>query len=79
VTAGTIYRWEFTRDGRAFTVNIRDEVVVNDRMTLMALSRAGMGLGSLTDRQRRPERESSSRTWRMDSGADLFLYFPAHS
>jgi DNA-binding transcriptional LysR family regulator len=82
VTAGTIYRWEFARDGRAFTVNMRDAVVVNDRMTLMTLSRAGMGLTYLTDVEAaqagKGKLEAVLGEWIPES-AGLFLYFPAHT
>jgi DNA-binding transcriptional LysR family regulator len=82
VTAGTIYRWEFARDGRAFTVHMRDEVVVNDRMTLMTLARAGMGLAYLTDREAalagKGKLEAVLDKWIPES-VGLFLYFPAHT
>jgi DNA-binding transcriptional LysR family regulator len=82
VTAGTIYRWEFARGGRAFTVNVRDEVVVNDRMSLMTLSRAGMGLAYLTDGEAalagKGKLEPVLGEWIPES-AGLFLYFPAHT
>jgi DNA-binding transcriptional LysR family regulator len=82
VTVGTVYRWEFARDGRAFTVNLRDTVVVNDRMTLMTLSRAGMGLAYLTNgeaaRAGKGKLQAVLGEWIPES-AGLFLYFPAHT
>jgi DNA-binding transcriptional LysR family regulator len=82
VTAGTIYRWEFARDGRAFTVNMRDGIVVNDRMTLMTLSRAGMGLAYLADGEAvqagKGKLVAVLGEWIPES-AGLFLYFPAHT
>ena len=82
VTAGTLHRWEFARDGRNFTVNTRGEVVVNDRLTLMALARAGLGLAYLTDREAaqagKGKLEAVLRDWVPDS-AGLFLYFPART
>ena len=82
MTAGTIYRWEFARDGRAFTINTRDEVVVNDRVTLMTLARAGLGLAYLTDGEAaqagRGRLESVLGDWISES-AGMFLYFPAHT
>jgi len=82
VTAGTIYRWEFARDGRAFTVNLRDEVVVNDRMSLMTLSQAGMGLAYLTDGEAaqagKGKLEAVLSEWIPES-TGFFLYFPAYT
>jgi DNA-binding transcriptional LysR family regulator len=82
VTAGTIYRWEFSRNGRAFTVNTRDEVVVNDRLTLMSLAKASLGLAYLTDGEAaqagRGKLEAVLEDW-IPKSAGLFLYFPART
>jgi DNA-binding transcriptional LysR family regulator len=82
VTAGTLYRWEFARDGRAFTVNTRDEIVVNDRKTLLTLSQAGMGLAYLANAEaaqaEKGKLEAVLGAWIPES-ASLFLYFPART
>jgi DNA-binding transcriptional LysR family regulator len=82
VTAGTVHRWEFARDGRVFTINMRDEVIVNDRMTLTTLAKAGMGLAYLADGE---ASQAGSRMleavladWIPES-AGFFLYFPART
>lgn len=39
-----IYRWEYARDGRDFTIETRGPIVTNDGATMMAALRAGVGI-----------------------------------
>ena len=44
LTAGSIYRWEFERGGREFSVDVPGGVTVNDGTLMMSLALKGMGL-----------------------------------
>jgi DNA-binding transcriptional LysR family regulator len=82
-TAGTLYRWEFARDGRKFSVDVRGGMVVNDSALMRALAVRGMGLvytGDLAARaaMARGELEPVLQPYLPDAAA-LFLYFPVRS
>ncbi|PXW24700.1 LysR family transcriptional regulator [Paraburkholderia caballeronis] len=49
VTSGQRHRWEFTRRGRDVTVDVPGRIVVNDRSSLLALARRGLGLAYVAD------------------------------
>ncbi|MCB8882791.1 LysR family transcriptional regulator [Acidisoma cellulosilytica] len=80
VTAGRLYHWEFARDDRSFTIRTRDEILTNDRLTLMTLARAGLGLAYLTEGEAAQAGEGKLepvlRDWITESPG-LFLYFSA--
>lgn len=44
---GTLYRWEFERDGRAFTVLPRPRILADDGPTLREMALAGLGVTCL--------------------------------
>ncbi|NLH83374.1 MAG: LysR family transcriptional regulator [Phyllobacteriaceae bacterium] len=46
---GTLYRWEFERDGRALTALPRPRFVVDDGGTLADMARAGLGVACLLE------------------------------
>lgn len=46
---GTLYRWEFERDGRALSILPRARVVVDDGAALTDMARAGLGVACLLD------------------------------
>lgn len=46
---GTLYRWEFERDGRAVTALPRPRFVADDGTTLVEMARAGLGVTCLLD------------------------------
>lgn len=82
-TAKTVYRWEFQRNGRAFSVDAAGGIIVNDHLTLIALARAGAGLAYTADLvaarelaagELRPVLQSFRRGSR-----GLYLYFPRRS
>lgn len=43
-SSGGIYRWEFTRDGRTFEVDLNGRVVTNDLRTMVEAALQGVGL-----------------------------------
>lgn len=82
-TARSVYRWQFERRGRAFSVGVAGGLIVNDHLTMIALARAGAGLvytadlvaaRELAGKRLKPVLEPY---WR--SSAGLFLYFPQRS
>ena len=44
LTAGSIYRWEFVRGSREFSVDVPGGVTVNDGTLMVSFARRGMGL-----------------------------------
>jgi DNA-binding transcriptional LysR family regulator len=78
-----VYRWEFERDGREFSIDPPGKIVVNDSALMHSLASAGVGLIYATDliaehelRQGRLERALERHLPRTPG---LFLYFPARS
>jgi DNA-binding transcriptional LysR family regulator len=47
--SGSIYRWEFERDGRALSFDITGSIIVNDGTLLVSLALAGLGLAYVAD------------------------------
>jgi len=82
-TAKSVYRWEFQRKGRPFSVDVAGAVIVNDHLTLIALARAGVGLCYTADLVAAPELEAKRlRAVLLPyciSGPGLHLYFPMRS
>jgi DNA-binding transcriptional LysR family regulator len=48
-TSGAMYRWEFARRGRAFSVGVEGPLVVNDGALTIALAVRGLGLTYIAD------------------------------
>lgn len=44
-TTGTLYRWEFLRDGQVFDLAVRGNLIANDNRVLIDAVRAGAGIG----------------------------------
>ena len=83
ITAGTIYRWEFVRDGVEVEVAVTGRVVVNDTDLTLRAALDGLGLAYLFDVMTAPY-EAAGRLERVlqpyalvEPG--LFLYYPARS
>ncbi|WFU46574.1 LysR family transcriptional regulator [Sinorhizobium terangae] len=80
-TSGTIYRWEFEREGRDFSVDAPGGLTVNDFLLLIELAQAGMGLAYLPEPSVR-EAVAAGRLERvlhayLPTSPGLFIYFPA--
>jgi DNA-binding transcriptional LysR family regulator len=82
-TAKTVYRWQFRRKGREFTVDAAGSVIVNDHLSMIALAKAGVGLAYTADLIAAPAvAEGALRPVLEDfspKGQGLYLYFPARS
>jgi DNA-binding transcriptional LysR family regulator len=82
-TAKSVYRWEFQRKGRPFSVDVAGAIIVNDHLTMIALARAGAGLAYTADLV--AARELGAKRLRAVllpycvSGPGLHLYFPMRS
>jgi DNA-binding transcriptional LysR family regulator len=79
--SGTIYRWEFERDGSDFSVDAPGALTVNDFQMLMEMAEAGTGLAYLPDLSVR-DAVTSGRLERvlepyLPRSPGLFIYFPA--
>ncbi|MEI3851553.1 MULTISPECIES: LysR family transcriptional regulator [Ensifer] len=79
--SGTIYRWEFEREGRDFSVDVPGGLTVNDFQMLMEMAEAGTGLAYLPDLSVR-DAVATGRLERvleayLPTSPGLFIYFPA--
>jgi DNA-binding transcriptional LysR family regulator len=82
-TARTVYRWQFVRDGREFSLDAPGGITVNDHLTMVELARRGIGLAYTADLVAAPylksgELERVLEGW-LPTLPGLFLYFPARS
>lgn len=79
--SGTIYRWEFERDGRDVSVDAPGALTVNDFQMLIEMAEAGTGLAYLPDLSVR-DAVTGGRLERvleayLPTSPGLFIYFPA--
>jgi DNA-binding transcriptional LysR family regulator len=81
--SGAIYRWEFERDGREFSVDVPGSITVNDFDLLMQMARSGAGLSYLANLSVRDAIAEGHLESVLDdylpTSPGLFLYFPARS
>ncbi len=78
-----LHRWGFKRGSRQFLVNVKGQLVVDDRRLLIDFAVAGLGLAFVTDR----EVQTHLAAGRLEpllqafipSDSGLFLYFPERS
>jgi DNA-binding transcriptional LysR family regulator len=82
LTAGSIYRWEFVRGRREFSVEVGG-VTVNDGALMMTLALKGMGLIYTADlfaaREVAAGQLESVLHEFLPTSPGLFLYFPART
>jgi DNA-binding transcriptional LysR family regulator len=82
-TARTVYRWEFKRRGREFTLDPPGGIVVNDHLTAVALAKRGLGLTYTADLVVERELKSGALedilAANLPTKPGLFLYFPART
>jgi DNA-binding transcriptional LysR family regulator len=80
-TARVVYRWEFLRKGREYSLDPPGGVVVNDHMIMIALARRGLGLAYTADLIAARELASGELepvlASYLPTRPGLFLYFPA--
>jgi DNA-binding transcriptional LysR family regulator len=81
--ARKIYRWEFERDGREFSVDPPKGIVVNDAGLLVSLAVQGQGLIYTADafaaREIAERRLEPALNQFLPTSPGLFLYFPARA
>jgi DNA-binding transcriptional LysR family regulator len=82
-TAGTIYRWQFVRNKREFSVEPRGGIAVNDHLAMIDFAKRGLGLAYTADLVAAPALASRAleevlRPY-LPTKPGLFLYFPARS
>jgi DNA-binding transcriptional LysR family regulator len=82
-TARTIYRWEFVRGRKPFSVEPPGGVTVNDHLSMIELARRGNGLAYTLDLLARRALAAGELeevlARHLPSTPGLFLYFPARS
>jgi DNA-binding transcriptional LysR family regulator len=80
-TSRLVYRWDFLRRGREFSLDPPGSVVVNDHITMIALARRGIGLAYTADLIATRELASGELepvlASYLPAKPGLFLYFPA--
>jgi DNA-binding transcriptional LysR family regulator len=81
--SGSIYRWEFEREGRPLSVDIPSSIIVNDGTLLVSLAKAGLGLAYVADIAVTNEVNAGVLipvlTEFLPQSAGLHLYFPRHA
>jgi DNA-binding transcriptional LysR family regulator len=79
-TARTVYRWQFQRRGRDFSLDPPGGIVVNDHLATVALAERGLGLAYTSDLVAASELKSGTLEAVLGSHLPkkpgLFLYFP---
>lgn len=81
--ARTIYRWEFVKDGREFSVEPTGSLVVNDHLTMIRFAALGLGLAYTAEIVAANELASGQlgevlRSW-LPTKPGLFLYYPSRN
>jgi len=82
-TARTVYRWEFIKAGRTYSIEPRGSLTVNDHLSMLELAGRGVGLAYTLDllaegalRERKLREVLTKHT---PKASGLFLYFPTKS
>ena len=83
VTSGSVYRWEFERAGREFSVDVPGGITLNDSSLMLTLARTGAGLIYVGDlfaarELAAGELESVLEAF-LPTTPGLFLYFPTRT
>jgi DNA-binding transcriptional LysR family regulator len=82
-TAQAVYRWQFQRKGREFSLDPPGSVIVNDHISMIELATKSVGLAYTADLVAARELESGKLEAVLASylptKPGLFLYFPAKS
>jgi DNA-binding transcriptional LysR family regulator len=82
-TAKTVYRWQFQRGGRPFSVDVAGDLIVNDHLSMIALAKAGVGLVYTADLVAAREMEAGTLRPVLQpfglSNRGLHMYFPRRS
>jgi DNA-binding transcriptional LysR family regulator len=81
--AGAVYRWEFERDGRGFSIDPPGKIAVNDSALMHSLALAGVGLiyasDLIVEHELGDGRLERVLERYLPKTPGLFLYFPARS
>jgi DNA-binding transcriptional LysR family regulator len=82
-TARTVYRWQFLRQGKEFSLDPPGNITVNDHLGMVAFAKCGLGLAYTADLviARELELGELERVLapHLPVRPGLFLYFPARS
>jgi len=82
-TARSVYRWEFLRDGKEFSIDVPGKMLLNDSMLFHAMACQGLGLIYTTDaaaeRELAEGRLVAVLEAYLPTSPGLYLYFPRRS
>jgi DNA-binding transcriptional LysR family regulator len=82
-TARTVYRWQFQRRGREYSLEPPGSITVNDHLAMIALAKSGLGLAYTADLVAARDLKSGAfeevLAPHLPTKPGLFLYFPARS
>jgi DNA-binding transcriptional LysR family regulator len=82
-SARTVYRWEFSRKGKEFSLDPPGRTVVNDHLTMIELARSGLGLAYTADLVVAAALKSGALqeclSAHLPTKTGLFLYFPGRT
>lgn len=77
---GDLYRWEFSRDGHAFDLELESPLLSNDPRQLLEMARAGLGIAHLFADLARTDIDRGTLTPVLEEWSEPFpgfyLYFP---
>lgn len=80
-THGGLYAWEFEKSGRALTVRVEGQLIVNEIALALQAARSGMGLAYLPEDQVRPDIAAGRLVRVLDAWCPPFsgyhLYYPS--
>lgn len=83
VRSGMLHHWELSQDGRSFTVDMRSQLIVNDRSKLLDFARMGLGLAyvGIFEAQEDLQTGKLQRVLQeyVPPSDGLYLYFPART
>ncbi|MFO1080287.1 MAG: LysR family transcriptional regulator [Reyranellaceae bacterium] len=82
-TARSVYRWQFVRRGRPFSIDVARSLIVSDHLAMIALASAGAGLAYTADRVAAKELAAGALRPVLEGycrgSPGLYLYFPSRS
>jgi DNA-binding transcriptional LysR family regulator len=82
-TRGSVYRWEFTENGKDFDLAVDGRVLTNDGAVMLDAASAGLGVAYVLESQAKPRIEDGTLTRVLERWCQpfpgFFLYYPQRS
>lgn len=82
-SSGAIYRWEFSRDGQDFEIDVDGPLICNDNMLMLLAAKQGLGLAHVMEELAREDIVSGALVRVLDEWCPpfpgLYLYYPSRA